>query len=100
MEPLIHSLTTTVAQDVRQLVHATQLEVPTLIEKDPPNSFRWRLPLGFVTVAAAGVLLIAAGGIQSQVQSRVQDHPKEGAGRHKTRLHKHKARPQTDPLRG
>jgi hypothetical protein len=63
MEPLIHSVTTTVAQDVRELVHAAQLEAPLLLEKDPPN-WRWHLPLGFVTLAAAGVLLIAAGGVQ------------------------------------
>ena len=52
-------MTTTVAQDVRELVHATQLEPPALLEKDPPN-WHWHLPLGFVTLAAAGTLLIAA----------------------------------------
>ena len=46
MEPLIHSVTTTIAQDVRELVHAAQLERPALLEKDPPN-WRWHLPLGF-----------------------------------------------------
>ena len=92
MEPLIHSVTTTVAQDVRQLVHATQLESPALLEKDPPN-WRWHLPLGFVTLAAAGVLLIAAGGVQSRMQSHVQDQ-KQGARQQRTKMHKKKVRPQ------
>ena len=92
MEPLIHSVTTTVAQDVRELVHATQLETPALLEKHPPN-WRWHLPLGFVTLAAAGVLLIAAGGVQSRVQSRALDQ-KQGARQHRTKMHKKKVLPQ------
>jgi hypothetical protein len=88
MEPLIHSVTTTVAQDVRELVQATQLEAPTLLEKDPPN-WRWHLPLGFVTLAAAGALLIAAGGVQWHVQEQ-----RQGARRHRTQMHKKKIRPQ------
>jgi hypothetical protein len=88
MEPLIHSVTTTVAQDVRELIQATQLEPPTLLEKDPPN-WRWHLPLGFVTLAAAGTLLIAAGGVQSRVQEQ-----KQGARQHRTQMHKKKMRPQ------
>ena len=88
MEPLIHSVTTTIAQDVRELVHAAQLERPNLLEKDPPN-WRWHLPLGFVTLAAAGVLLIAAGGVQSRVQEQ-----KQGARYHRTQMHKKKVRPQ------
>ena len=88
MEPLIHSVTTTIAQDVRELVHAAQLERPALLEKDPPN-WRWHLPLGFVTLAAAGVLLIAAGGVQSLVQEQ-----KQGTRYHRTQMHKKKVRPQ------
>ena len=88
MQPLIRSLTTTVAQDVRELVHAAQLEHPVLLEKDPPN-WRWHLPLGFVTLAAAGVLLIAAGGVQSRVQEQ-----KQGTRYHRTQMHKKKVRPQ------
>ena len=87
MEPLIHSVTTTIAQDVRELVHAAQLERPNLLEKDPPN-WRSHLPLGFVTLAAAGALLIAAGGVQSRVQER------QGARYHRTQMHKKKVRPQ------
>jgi hypothetical protein len=84
MEPLIHSVTTTVAHDVRQLVQTTQFEVPILIEKDPPNwRWHWHLPLGFVTLAAAGLLLVAAGGVQWQMQEQ-----KSGARRQKTRMHK------------
>jgi len=86
MDPLIRSMTTTVAQDVRELVYATQLEPPALLEKDPPN-WRWHLPLGFVTLAAAGALLIAAAGLHSRVQER-----KHGA-RQQTRMHKQKVRP-------
>jgi hypothetical protein len=88
MEPLIYSVTTTVAQDVRGLVHATQLEAPWLLERDPPN-WRWHLPLGFVTLAAAGILLIAAGGVQWHVQEQ-----KQGARYHRTQMHKQKIRPQ------
>jgi len=88
MEPLIHSVTTTIAQDVRELVHAAQWERPALLEKDPPN-WRWHLPLGFVTLAAAGVLLIAAGGVQSRVQVQ-----KQGTRYHRTQMHKKKVRPQ------
>ncbi|TMA44017.1 MAG: hypothetical protein E6J82_05690 [Deltaproteobacteria bacterium] len=81
-------MTTTIAQDVRELVHAAQLERPALLEKDPPN-WRWHLPLGFVTLAAAGVLLIAAGGVQSLVQEQ-----KQGTRYHRTQMHKKKVRPQ------
>ena len=93
MDPLIRSMTTTVAQDVRELVHATQLEPPALLEKDPPN-WRWHLPLGFVTLAAAGTLLIAAGGVHSRMQEQ-----KHGARRHQTRMHKQKVRPGPVALR-
>src|SRR2546429_7606385 len=71
MEALIHSVTTTVAQDVRGLVHATQLALPGLLEKDPPN-WRWHLPLGFVTLVAAGELLIADGRVQRRPPAQKQ----------------------------
>ena len=88
MEPLIHSVTLTLAQDVRELVHATRLEPPALLEKDPPNwRWHWHLPLGFVSLAAAGLFLVAAGGVQSRVQER-----KHGALRQKTKMHKQKVR--------
>jgi hypothetical protein len=88
MDPLIHSVSLTLAQDVRELVHATRLEPPALLEKDPPNwRWHWHMPLGFASLAAAGFLLAAAGGVQSQVQER-----KNGARRHKTKLHKQKVR--------
>jgi hypothetical protein len=88
MEPLIHSVTTTIAQDLRELVQATQLESPTLLEKDPPN-WRWHVPLGFVTLATAGMLLIAAAGVQSRVQEQ-----RQGARYRRTQMHKKKVRPQ------
>jgi hypothetical protein len=86
MGPLIHSMTLTVAQDVRELVHATRLETPALLERDPPNQ-GWRLPLGFVSLAAAGVFLIAAAGVQSRVQEG-----QHGAHRQKTKMHKQKVK--------
>jgi hypothetical protein len=89
MDPFIHSITTTVAQDVRELVRAPMLEVPQLMEKDPPN-FRWRVPVGFATLAAAGVLLIAAGGVQSRLRESRQGSPRI----RKTQMHKQKIRPQ------
>ena len=94
MDPFIRSVTVTVAQDVRELVHATQLETPALLEKDPPN-WRWHLPLGFVTLAAAGTLLIAAGGVHWRMQEQ-----KHGGRHHRTNLHKQKARAQPVLPRG
>jgi len=89
MDPLIHSITTTVAQDVRELVRAPTLPAPLLLEKDPPN-FRWRVPVGFATLAAAGFLLVAAGGVQTRLQEKRQVSPKP----RKTKMHKQKLRPQ------
>jgi hypothetical protein len=87
--PSFTYLTTTVARDVLQLIHATQFQTaPAVIEKDPPN-WRWRLPLGFVTLAAAASLLIAAGGVHFRVQEQ-----KHGARYHKTMLHKQRVRAQ------
>ena len=95
MEPLLQSVTSTVAQDVRELARAPQLEPPDLLEKDPPN-WRWHLPLGFVTLAAAGALLIAVAGVQWRVQER-----RHGARVHhpRTRMHKTKVRPSPTPPR-
>jgi hypothetical protein len=93
MEPLIHSMTLTLAQDVRELVQATRFEAPALLEKDPPNWRRhWHLPLGFVSLAAAGIFLVAAGGVQTRVQER-----QHGARRQKTQLHKQKVRRLSAP---
>ena len=89
MDPFIQSVSQTVAQDVRQLVHATHLEEPALLERDPP-SWHWGVPLGFASLAAAGVLLVAAGG----VQQRVREQQRHSAHRHKTHMHKHKPGPQ------
>jgi uncharacterized integral membrane protein len=56
-------------------------------EIEPPGfHWEWHLPLGFVSLAAAGALLMAAGGVQWRVPEE-----KHGARRHnKTRLHKKK----------
>jgi len=95
MEPLIQSVTSTVAQDVRELVRATELETPALIEKEPPN-WRWRMPLGFATVVAAGAFLLAAGA----VQVRMHEQKQGGRPQLKTRMHKKKLRAYPAPLRG
>lgn len=88
MEPLIQSVASTVAQDMRELARAPQQEPPLLLEKDPPN-WRWHLPLGFVTLAAAGALLIAAAAVHWRVQE--QTH---GARHRRTKMHKTKTRPR------
>jgi hypothetical protein len=94
VEPLFATVTASLAQDVRELVHAAELEEPAVIEKDPPNWHHWRVPLGFVTVAAIGALLIAAGGVQQEVQQQTRS-----AKRHApTRMHKKRVRPQSAPL--
>jgi hypothetical protein len=87
MQPLIHSVTSTVAQDMRELARAPQLVPPVLLEKDPPN-WRWHLPLGFVTLAAAGALLIAAAAVQRRVEEQ-----RHGARYQRTKMHRSKVRP-------
>jgi hypothetical protein len=89
MEPFIQSVTTTVAQDMRELARAPQMEAPDLLEKDPPN-WRWHLPLGFVTLATAGAVLIAAAAVQSRFQEKRQSVRKE----RKTRIHRKALRPR------
>ncbi len=93
MDALIQSVTKSVAQDVRELVHATALEEPVLVEKEPPGfHWEWHLPLGFVSLAAAGTLLVAAGGVQWQVQE--QRH-----GARKVQTHMHKKKVHVEPVR-
>jgi hypothetical protein len=92
MEPLLQSVTQTVtqsvAQDMRELAHATRLEEPALIEKEPPGfDWQWHMPLGFVSLAAAGTLLVAAGGVQMRVQQ--QTHGARKSHGH-TNMHKKK----------
>jgi len=90
MDPLFRTVTQTVAQDVRELVHATELEAPALLEIDPPGfQWQWHMPLGFVSLAAAGTLLIAAGGVQWRVQEAQRHGARKAA---KTHMHKHKLR--------
>ncbi len=86
MDALLQTVTQSVAHDVRELVHATQLEPHQLREIEPPGfHWEWHLPLGFVSLAAAGALLLAAGGVQRRVQEQ-----KHGARKQKTHLHKKK----------
>jgi hypothetical protein len=86
MDALLQTVTQSVAQDVRELVRSTQLEPAQLREIEPPGfHWEWHLPLGFVSLAAAGTLLLAAGAVQWRVQEE-----KHGARRQKTRLHKKK----------
>lgn len=84
MDALIQSVSQTVAQDLRELVHATHPEPAQLDERPPPN-WHWGVPLGFASIAAAGTLLIAAGGVQQRISDR-QHH----ARHHQTQMHKHK----------
>lgn len=85
MEPLLQSVTQSVAQDMRELAHATKLEEPALIEMEPPGfEWQWHMPLGFASLAAAGTLLVAAGGVQWRVQQ--QTH---GAQKAHKRTHMH-----------
>jgi hypothetical protein len=88
MDALLQTVTQSVAQDVRELVHATQLEPQALIETDPPGfHWEWHLPLGFVSLAAAGTLLVAVGAVHWRVQEQ-----RHGARKVRTQLHKHKLR--------
>ena len=94
MDALLQTVTQSVAQDVRELVHATQLEAVPLIEMDPPGfHWEWHLPLGFVSLAAAGTLLVAAAAVQQRVQEQ-----RHSARKSKTHMHKHKVR--ASPVRG
>ncbi|MFN2549301.1 MAG: hypothetical protein ABR567_17910 [Myxococcales bacterium] len=75
------------------MVHATQLEPVVLLEKEPPGfRWEWHLPLGFVSLAAAGTLLVAAGGVQWRVQQAQRHGARTPA---KTRMHK--VRPHSRP---
>jgi hypothetical protein len=88
MDPLFQTVTQSVAHDVRELVHSVEQVEPSLTELDPPGfQWQWHLPLGFVSLAAAGTLLVAAGGVQWRVQQQ-----RHGARKPKTQLHKHKLR--------
>jgi hypothetical protein len=84
MDPLIMTVGKTVSRDVHELVHATQLETPSVTELEPPN-WRWGVPLGFASLLAAGALMIAAAGVQETVGERQHHHE---ARRHTTKLHK------------
>jgi hypothetical protein len=89
MDALLRTVTQTVAHDVRELVQAPRLEPPVLIEKEPPGFHReWHLPLGFVSLAAAGALLAAAGAVQSRLQQTQHSAPRKI----KTRMHKHRVK--------
>ena len=92
MEPILQSVGQTVVQDVRELVHATQLRSPELIERDPPQ-WHWHVPLGFISLLAAGTMLIAAGGVQSRVQGR---HAHRKTHMHKRQLKLLPPRPRPD----
>jgi hypothetical protein len=94
MDALLQTVTQSVAHDVRELVHATQLEAPPLREIDPPGfHWEWHLPLGFVSLAAVGTLLIAAGGVQWGAQERKHATRRYKTGMHKTKVHVVPSRP-------
>jgi hypothetical protein len=87
---LLSAVTQTVRSDFNGLVHTATAPPATLIEAPPP-SFRWGIPLGFASLAAAGLLLVAAGGLQTRVQDRV--HHRTG----KTRRIKRPLKPRPEP---
>jgi hypothetical protein len=92
MDLLLQTVSQTVVHDVRALVHASQLlDAPALDELEPPGfQWHWHLPLGFVSLAAAGALLIAAGGVHWQVQEQRHSarrvHPKMHTKMHTKKL--------------
>jgi hypothetical protein len=81
-------LVETVVQDINSLIHPPP--APALIEKNP-WPFWWHAPLGFVSIASAGVLLVAAGGLHRGVQQK-----RHGAQPQRTQMHHvhHKVKPQ------
>jgi hypothetical protein len=85
MDALIQTVGRTVSQDVQDLVHATHLEISSLVEMDPPN-WAWGVPLGFASLAAAGALLVVAAGVHQSMEG--QHHYR--APRPATKLHKKK----------
>ena len=93
MDALIQTVGRTVSQDVHELMHSTQLETPSLLEMEPPN-WRWGMPLGFASLAAAGALLVAAAGVQESMEEQHHHH----ARRHTTKMHKKKLVAQHAPL--
>jgi hypothetical protein len=90
MDALIQTVGRTVSQDMHELV---QFETPSLIELTPPN-WHWGMPLGFASLAAAGVLLIAAAGVHETVEAQQHHH----ARRQTTKMHKQKLVAQHAPL--
>lgn len=85
MDALLQSVGQSVAEDVR---HLTDFEPPALIELEP-KGFGWHLPLGFVSLSAAGLLLLAAGGVQTRLQQRHH----ESARKRRTHLHRRRQHP-------
>jgi hypothetical protein len=93
MDALIQTVGQTLSHDVLELVHSTHSGARSLVEMDPPN-WRWGVPLGFVSLAAAGALLVAAAGVQETVGEQ-QHHQ---VRRRPTKLHKKKLVAQHAPL--
>jgi uncharacterized integral membrane protein len=85
MDALIQTVSQTVSHDVLELMHATHAETSSLIEMQPPN-WRWGVPLGFASLAAAGALLVAAAGVQESMKEQQHHH----ARRHNTKMHQKK----------
>jgi hypothetical protein len=69
----------TVVRDINGLVHPHP--APALMEKNP-WPFWWHAPLGFVSIASAGAVLIAASGVQRGVQQK-----RHGVHHQRTQMH-------------
>lgn len=52
--------------DFRVLVHSATHDAPVLMELEPPRHFHF--PPGWVSLVAAGAVLAATAGVQSEVQ--------------------------------
>lgn len=88
MDALLQSMGQSVAEDVRHLTHFAP---PALIELEPQGS-GWHLPLGFVSLSAAGLLLLAVGGVQTRMQQQLQQH-RHGVRKQRTHLHRRRQHP-------
>jgi hypothetical protein len=93
MDALIQTVSKTVSLDVQELMHSTHLESSSLVEMEPPN-WRWGMPLGFASLAAAGALLVAAAGVQESMEAQQHHH----ARHHNTKMHKNKLVARHAPL--
>src|SRR5476651_1872055 len=85
---LLHSASELVTDDMRALVHPDRAPAANeLVELIPPGAHQhFHAPLGFVSLLAAGGLLVAAAGVQERVQDRHSTSARRPSG-HRKHLH-------------